>query len=52
MRALGRMKSRPMVPPCLNEFGEIVVADAYQVGMREAFGIVENGDDFGGLTRF
>ena len=33
MGALRRVKSRPMVPARLDEFGEIVVGDANQIGM-------------------
>src|SRR5664280_564644 len=42
--ALGRVKSRPMVPARFDDFGEIVVGDANEVAMREALGIVEDGD--------
>ena len=41
----GRVKSRPMVPARFDEFGEIALADANEIGVREALGIIEDGDD-------
>jgi len=34
-----------MVPARFDEFGEIALADAHEIGVREALGVIEDGDD-------